>query len=586
MVYRKSGILGAARAINERNSEIRSAALSTIDNLRIKSINIPPFLLRDTHSEGGCHRHRDINRDSGLHKKKITVTILQIRLPTYDSSFNSHVTFVSSPHWKTRLTRSLLALVALYLLLLIPDTSPVPPKHAVRKPFIWNQDQRWEALEARFSTARKEGCSALRDWLNSALSKCLNLVKTLRSTPLSVDDTLFSTIEETVFSTAPSVGVCPDELPEYLIAVISLREAVKEQSVRWEMKSLNTRNRMYRLLYGSRAATEEVMLQVPAGSFAASVPCYDEPSQTPYDTILGVKIHSGDILVSRGGAPTSALIARGNDYPGNFSHVALVYVDSLTRRISLIESHIEKGVAIASPEDYLRDTKLRIMVLRLRSDLPPLVKDPMLPHRAASIALRDAQSRHIPYDFAMDFADHSKLFCSEVASAPYQQTGITLWMGISTISAAGVSSWLSAFGVQHFETQEPSDLEYDPQLRVVAEWRDPDALYNDHVDNAVIDAMLEGADEGRRLDHAWFLLPLARAMKAYSVVLNWFGAIGPVPEGMSATAALKHRRFAERHAAIKTHVLERAEQSRIEKGYLPPYWELLKFAREAELRSR
>jgi hypothetical protein len=584
MVYRRSSILGVAQAINERNSQIRPAALSTIHNLQKKSVNIPPF--------GGIgvakeeHRAPDMCRGSSLHEIGISVTILQIRLPAHDCSTNGQVSLVMSAPWKPRLTRGLLALVALYLFLLIPDTSPLPPKHAVRKPFIWNQDQRWEALEARFSAARKDGCSALKPSLTSALSRCVDLVRTLRSKPRSVEDTLFNNIEETFFSTAPSVGACPDELPEYLTAVMSLREALKAQSVHWDMNSLGTRNRMYRLLYGSRAASEEVMLQVPAGSFAACVSCYDEPSQTPYDTILGVKIHSGDILVSRGGAPTSALIARGNDYPGNFSHVALVYVDSLTRRTSIIESHIENGVAIATPEDYLRDTKLRIMVLRLRSDLPLLVKDPMLPHRAASFGLRDAQARHIPYDFAMDFTDHSKLFCSEVASAAYQQTGMTLWMGISTISAAGVSSWLSAFGVQHFETQEPSDLEYDPQLRVVAEWRDPDALYKDHVDNAVIDAMLEGADDGRQLDHAWYFLPIARAMKAYSVVLNWFGAIGPVPEGMSATAALKHRRFAERHSGIRTHVLEKAELFRNEKGYLPPYWELLKFAREAELRSR
>ena len=32
-------------------------------------------------------------------------------------------------------------------------------------------------------------------------------------------------------------------------------------------------------------------------------------------------------MPSAGGAATSALIARGNDFPGNFSHIALVHVD-------------------------------------------------------------------------------------------------------------------------------------------------------------------------------------------------------------------------------------------------------------------
>src|ERR1043166_4780287 len=39
------------------------------------------------------------------------------------------------------------------------------------------------------------------------------------------------------------------------------------------------------------------------------------------------------MLVSRGGAPTSALIARGSDYAGSFSHLACVeYGWQVTRR--------------------------------------------------------------------------------------------------------------------------------------------------------------------------------------------------------------------------------------------------------------
>jgi hypothetical protein len=35
-------------------------------------------------------------------------------------------------------------------------------------------------------------------------------------------------------------------------------------------------------------------------------------------------------------------------------------------------------------------------------------------------------------------------------------------------------------------------------------------------------------------------LPLSRIAKAYSAVLNLLGKAGPVPEGMSATAALRN----------------------------------------------
>jgi hypothetical protein len=323
------------------------------------------------------------------------------------------------------------------------------------------------------------------------------------------------------------------------------------------------------------------MLQVVPETIPALVKDHEEPSDTPSTEILGQIIHSGDILVSRGGAPTSALIARGNDYPGNFSHVALAHVDEKTYQTSIIEAHIEKGVAIATINQYLQDKKLRVMVLRLRADIPALITNPLLPHHAASFALHEAMTRHIPYDFEMNHKEHSKLFCSEVASAPYQKLGIILWMGISHISSPGIVRWLSLFGVKYFETQEPSDLEYDPQLRVIAEWRDPETLFKDHIDNAVIEAMLESSEKGRDLNYSRYQLPLARIAKLYSQLLNVFGLIGPVPEGMSATAGLHNNQLSEDHQAIKEKVELMAKEFKKRHNYTAPFWQLLDFSREA-----
>ena len=74
--------------------------------------------------------------------------------------------------------------------------------------------------------------------------------------------------------------------------------------------------------------------------------------------------------------------------------------------------------------------------------------------------------------------------------------GLALWEGLTTTSDPDTARMLGAFGVREFETYGPSDLEYDPKLSVVAEWRDPEALFADHVDVAVIDALLEGARRG------------------------------------------------------------------------------------------
>ncbi len=472
-----------------------------------------------------------------------------------------------------------LALVLLYLLLSIPGPGPKPPAPSLKKAFLWNQDHMWSALEKKFREARELGCEKLEEPVDLGISEIEGFLATLETSSLGPEEDIFYRLENQLFNLAPMIGACPERLPDYIALFGRVRQAVKQQSRSWDMNLEPSRHCLYRLLYGGRAALEEVMLQAPPAATPPLVKGEAVPSSTPMASILGVNIHSGDILVSRGGAPTSALISRGNDYPGNFSHIALVHVDEKTHLVSIIEAHIEIGVAIADLEAYLKDKKLRVMVMRPRADLPALVKDPMLPHKAASYALKQARERHIPYDFGMDYTDRSKLFCSEVASAAYGQFGVTLWMGISSISSPGLVSWLGAFGVEHFETQEPSDLEYDPQLQVVAEWRDRETLYNDHLDNAVIDVMLEGAEKGEALTYKWYLLAPARVMKAYSALLSLFGGAGPIPEGMSATAALKNEDFSGKHKALKEQLSLRAKVFKKEKGYTPPYWELINLAR-------
>lgn len=469
----------------------------------------------------------------------------------------------------------------LYLVHLVPEPEPPQPRGAGKSAFQWQRDAYWQELESQFSQYRSEGCESIESAIEGAFTNLHEQLDFIAGTNLNPDWEVFDGVETNFFQLAPMIAACPDRLAEYLSAFDQMRALVKNQSQHWFMDSQIVRERLYRLLYGGRAAVEEVMLQAPAEQVPALLRGTDEPSATPSAEVEGVVLHSGDILVSRGGAATSALIARGNDFTGNFSHVALVHVDEVTGSISVVESHIESGVGVFPIERYLKDTKLRIMVLRLRADAPALVEDPLVPHKAATWARHEAERRHIPYDFAMDFNDPSKQFCSEVVSAAYREAGVNLWMGMSHLSTPGVIAWLSSLGVRHFETQEPSDLEYDPQVTVVAEWRATDTLLKDHVDNAVTDVLLELAEAGEGLAYRRRMLPVARGLKAWSDILNRFNAVGPIPEGMSATTALRVDAFTKRHEQLVARVLAEVERFKTERGYAPPYWELVRLAREA-----
>ena len=457
-----------------------------------------------------------------------------------------------------------------------PDPRVEVPARPGSQAFAWNADALFTALEHRHAQAKKAGCGAAFEQPARDVAAQLDALASGRAGP---DDARWDALERAVFELFAEGGGCPERIDELAAMRSRLRAIVKQASRAWPHGQAS-RDRVYRLLYGSRAALEELLLQLRPDDAPRLSLGTEVPSATPSLVIEGVRVHSGDILLSRGGAPTSAFIARGNDYPGNFSHVALVHVDE-DGTGAVIEAHIERGVAVTDAAGYLADKKLRIAVLRLRADHPAMLADPLLPHRAAAAALADARARHIPYDFAMDTVDHEAQFCSEVAAAAYAAHGVVLWDQLSTFSSGGLARWMAALGVRHLETQAPADLEYDPQLDVVAEWHDARTLLDDHIDNAAIDVMLEQAEAGADLDHDWRLLGLARLLKLYSSVRVLFGREGPIPEGMTATVALRAQWLADRHAEIREKLRETIATTQSREGRTPPYWELVKLARTA-----
>jgi hypothetical protein len=492
------------------------------------------------------------------------------------------VTKPKTSRWKRNLAIGAGCLALGYLILLFPEGEGKIPRGAGREPFTWQQDQFWAELQQALAEGRTTEPRILSNRFELAAQQIETSLEQLRLARFPPEAEVFTQLETNLFRLAPVAAVAPTQVSIFINLVNRARLEVKRQSTAWDLESIPVRHRLYRLLYGTRLALEEVLLQRPeAAPPGATVFEESQASRTPVARVLGVEIQSGDILVSRAGAATSSLISRGNDFPGSYSHVAVAHVNADTGQCSIIESLSQRGVVITPLDHYLGDKKLRLLVLRLRPDLPAVVADPQLPHRAAVSALDDARQRHIPYDFSLDSTDHSQRFCSEVASAAYESAGIKLWMGMTYISSPAVIAWLASLGARHFETQEPADLEYDPQLRVVAEWRDPATLFKAHVDDAVTDVLLAEARPGEGLPYQWALLPAARILKGYSLLLNACGKIGPIPEGMSATTSLRVDLYRRRHAGIAARVLTLADEFSNRAGYKPPYWELVRLARQA-----
>ncbi len=484
------------------------------------------------------------------------------------------------------LFRSLLLVVGAACLFLLRPAGPVPtPYVGEARPFRWDASDLFASLEEEFVRARETPAPEARiraEEVGRAGELLLEEIGESETPPTR----LLEALAELQFAYALLGASHPALLPGAEAFVLRVRVAVTRAAASWPA-SRPTHEALYRVVFGGRMAIEEALVQAGPDALPALVEIESIPSETPFIEIEGVRVHSGDVLLSRGGAPTSALIARGSDFANTFSHAALAHVDADTGVGTVIESLIEVGSAISTVEEYLESKKHRIVVLRLRPDHPALRDDPLLPHRAAAAMLERFQNEHVPYDFAMDWSEPSKMFCSEVVYHAYRREGVELWSIRSAMSAPGLVRWLGAMGVREFQTIVPSDLEYDAQLRAVVEWRNVAALMDYRLDNAITDALLEDADRGSDLGYAWFALPVARLLKGVSIVQSLLGRQPAIPEGMPSEAALRVSSLVSTVSpSLKQEMLERDARFLDENGYRAPYWTLVELARASLLNQK
>jgi hypothetical protein len=93
--------------------------------------------------------------------------------------------------------------------------------------------------------------------------------------------------------------------------------------------------------------------------------------------------------------------------------------------------------------------------------------------------------------------------------------------------------------------------------------------------------MLEQADKGATVGYNRWMLPLVRVLKGWCLLLNAMGKVGKIPEGMSATQALKNQYVVDMHKAVNQQTKVLADGFIKEHQYFPPYWQMVALAKQA-----
>jgi len=194
-------------------------------------------------------------------------------------------------------------------------------------------------------------------------------------------------------------------------------------------------------------------------------------------------LRSGDVLVTRGGALSSAGIAHIGAVDASFSHNAMVHIDARGRAWT-VEAYLERGALVQPLEDFLAHGLGRVTVVRY--------EDEALAARAAHLAYqRILHGPAIGYDEAFDSEAHEELFCSEIVPWAFSLAGHDepVPMHRTRFDHEATPRLFAGMGVAAEDLAAPADLLFDPRFRVVGAWRALELLPELHRQDAVVDGL-------------------------------------------------------------------------------------------------
>lgn len=242
-------------------------------------------------------------------------------------------------------------------------------------------------------------------------------------------------------------------------------------------------------------------------------------SETKYQLYLNPKydrleFKAGDILITRASSFVSATIARVGDEDGQFSHAAIIHIEDGVPYI--LESLIESGVGIVPLSEWRKHHHVRTVLFR--------PKDHDLAARAAEnlynvVKERLKNNNPVPYDFTMNTNEHSEIFCAEIVQWAFDMV---------TGGKSGMPKYLTSFDklknhrflerltIKEKKTFSPNDLEVEPTIEVVAEWRNYEETRMRRIQDVVLTSMMKWMSERNYI--------LKNSLRSFSMTnIAWIG---------------------------------------------------------------
>lgn len=201
-------------------------------------------------------------------------------------------------------------------------------------------------------------------------------------------------------------------------------------------------------------------------------------------------LKTGDVLLMRGTAFSSAMISRVGEAPLTYSHMAMVYLDPANGKPYIIESMLNSGFKKTELKPEHFKDQARVSVYRS--------KDIELAKKAGEFGNAQYENgiktgKPLEYDITMGLEENCKYYCSKFVSWAYNSVAKkTIIPEYPSRLLNKNRNYALSLGIPTSSTYtfSPADIDLDTTFDFVYEYRNPNMTTALHMDDLIVDKML------------------------------------------------------------------------------------------------
>jgi hypothetical protein len=382
------------------------------------------------------------------------------------------------------------------------------------------------------------------------------------------EDPILDSISFHIHKLSALASLVPNKINEFETDVAEWRKLLKYQSRYWDTSNEDTNKRLSQLIIECRLAFESTLVQsgTKTTSFSTLVPSSSVKSKN----IGNIYLNSGDVVAFNLSTRNDPYSSFTRELPNLFKHLGSILITDSLASVAYVDHDV--GIQIIPLDNFIEKLAPNGIVLRLRDDIPAMIKKPELPTLAAASIYKIAQKGGYKYDYNFDTDTQEYLYDWELINAAYKEYDLDLTVNkiirrSNSINLGSINSHL-----------KPFEIEFDHRFEIAGEWYNAELLYTNRLLTAATSSIMLSHKKSDFINP--ILLPLYRVAKAYSMIIGQFDIREPIPSGVSAQSQLVYDALAKEQSKLLSDLRSELAEYEAIRNHKATYLKILQKADE------